>query len=186
MKKGTSREGITFEQIRNFDIPLPKSTEEQVLIVKNILSEIDRNDTTVSTIQKSIDLLKEYRSSLITHAVSGQIDYHPIRGFKMSHFDEATKATEGERMSYKPPYALTPTIIDYISRISEELGRLSVLREKRNLRLRRINQIKTIQGSLAIEGNTLSEDQVRTVLEGKTVVAPLREIQEVRNRYQSI
>ncbi len=73
-EKGTSREGITFEQIRIFDIPLPKDLEEQSLIVENILNEIDRNDRTVLTIQSSIALLKEYRSSLITHAVSGQID----------------------------------------------------------------------------------------------------------------
>ena len=83
-------------------------------------------------------------------------------------------------MSYKPPFTITTTIINSISSISEALGRMSVLREK-YLKLRRINKIKTIQGSLAIEGNTLSEEQVRTILEGKTVVAPIREIQEVRN-----
>ena len=40
---------------------------------------------------------------------------------------------------------------------------------------------RTIHGSLAIEGNTLSEEQVSTILDGKPVVAPLREIQEARN-----
>ena len=49
------------------------------------------------------------------------------------------------------------------------------------LRLRRINKIKTIRSSLAIEGNTLSEEQVSAILEGRKVVAPLREIQEVKN-----
>ena len=73
-EKGTSREGITFEQIRNFDIPLPMTVEEQSSIVETILAEIDRNDRIVNIIQKSIDLLKEYRSSMITHAVTGQID----------------------------------------------------------------------------------------------------------------
>lgn len=73
-EKGTSREGITFEQIKNFDIPLPRTIEEQSQIAERILSEIDRNDRTISKIQSSIDLLTEYRSSLITHAVSGQID----------------------------------------------------------------------------------------------------------------
>ena len=47
--------------------------------------------------------------------------------------------------------------------------------------MRRANRIKTIHSSLAIEGNTLSEGEVQAVLEGKTVVAPLKEIQEVRN-----
>jgi len=49
------------------------------------------------------------------------------------------------------------------------------------LKLRRANQIRTIQASLAIEGNTLSEDQVSEILDGKHVVAPLREIQEIKN-----
>ena len=49
------------------------------------------------------------------------------------------------------------------------------------LKLRRANQVRTIQASLAIEGNTLSEEQVSEILEGKHVVAPLRQIQEVKN-----
>lgn len=49
------------------------------------------------------------------------------------------------------------------------------------LRLRKINKIRTIQGSLAIEGNTLTEQQITAVLEGKRVLAPLHEIQEVQN-----
>ena len=49
------------------------------------------------------------------------------------------------------------------------------------LRLRRINRIRTIRGSLAIEGNTLSEGQITALLEGKHVIAPPREIQEVKN-----
>ena len=50
-----------------------------------------------------------------------------------------------------------------------------------SLKLRRANKIKNIQSSLAIEGNTLSVKQVTDILNGKRVVAPLREIQEVKN-----
>lgn len=82
---------------------------------------------------------------------------------------------------YQPPYTITPVIIRLISQISEQLGRLSVLEDEKNLRLRRINRIRTIQGSLAIEGNTLSEEQITAILEGKLVIAPPREIQEARN-----
>ena len=49
------------------------------------------------------------------------------------------------------------------------------------LKLRRANRIRTIQASLAIEGNTLSEEQVSNILDGKRVVAPLRQIQEIKN-----
>ncbi len=51
------------------------------------------------------------------------------------------------------------------------------------LRLNRINRIKTIQGSLEIEGNTLTVGQVAAVLEGRTVLAPPQEIREVRNAF---
>lgn len=85
-------------------------------------------------------------------------------------------------MSYQPPYTITPSIISLIAEISEKLGRLSAIEDQESsLRLRRINRIRTIQGSLAIEGNTLTADQITAVLEGKPVIAPPSEVQEARN-----
>ena len=55
------------------------------------------------------------------------------------------------------------------------------MEQEDGLFLRKINRIKTIQGSLAIEGNTLSESLITDIIEGKHVVAPLREVQEVKN-----
>lgn len=84
--------------------------------------------------------------------------------------------------SYQPPYTITPAIVDLVARISEAVGRLTVVTDRAQaLRLRRINRIRTIQGSLAIEGNTLSETQITAILDGKRVIAPLREVQEVHN-----
>lgn len=83
--------------------------------------------------------------------------------------------------NYQPPHSLTLTMLRLSSAISEAVGRLSVLEEEKNLRLRRANRIRTIQGSLAIEGNTLSEEQITAILEGKRVIAPPKEILEVRN-----
>ncbi|WP_320176180.1 hypothetical protein [Maridesulfovibrio sp.] len=37
----------------------------------------------------------------------------------------------------------------------------------KELRLRRINRVRTIRGSLAIEGNNLSEEQITAILDGK-------------------
>lgn len=85
-------------------------------------------------------------------------------------------------MSYQPPYTITSAIVSLVADISERMGYLSALEsEARTLQLRRINRIRTIQGSLAIEGNTLSQEQITAILEGKRVIAPPREIQEVRN-----
>ncbi len=81
-------------------------------------------------------------------------------------------------MSYTPPYQITPKIIDLVSRISEAVGGFNAQEE---LRLHRINRIKTIQGSLAIEGNTLTTDQITAILDGKPVVAPMNEVREIRN-----
>lgn len=83
---------------------------------------------------------------------------------------------------YAPPFTVTAAIVTLVSEISEALGRLSVLHEaSSSIRLRRVNRIRTVQGSLAIEGNTLSEDQITAILDGKRVLAPPREIQEARN-----
>lgn len=83
---------------------------------------------------------------------------------------------------YQPPYTITLEILNRVAEISEAVGRLAVLSsEVRALRLRRINRIRTIHGSLAIEGNTLSEAQITAILEGKRVIAPPREVQEVKN-----
>ena len=81
-------------------------------------------------------------------------------------------------MSYKPPYTITPKITNLVAQISEAIGSYYA---HENLRLHRVNRIKTIHGTLAIEGNTLSTEQVTAVLEGKPVVAPINEVQEVRN-----
>ena len=84
--------------------------------------------------------------------------------------------------NYQPPYTITTEILNSVAAISEAIGRLAALIEQaRDLRLRRINRIRTIHGSLAIEGNTLSETQITAILEGKRVIAPPREVQEVKN-----
>ena len=84
-------------------------------------------------------------------------------------------------MTYQPPCTITPAIERLLGEICEIIGRLSVPAQGDDLRLRRINRIRTIQGSLAIEGNTLSEEQITAIMDGRRVVAPPREIQEARN-----
>lgn len=84
--------------------------------------------------------------------------------------------------AYQPPFTITPEILNLVAAISEAIGRLTVLTDQaKALRLRRINRVRTIHGSLAIEGNTLNEAQITAILEGKRVIAPPREVQEVKN-----
>ena len=80
-----------------------------------------------------------------------------------------------------PPFAVTQTMLRYVADISELVGKLRVNRLSHDPMLRRSNRIRTIQSTLAIEQNTLSVEQVTAVLDGKRVLAPPREIAEVRN-----
>ena len=83
---------------------------------------------------------------------------------------------------YRPPFTVSPKAISLIAQISGQIERYAIKMEQGDsLRLRKANRIKTIHSSLAIEGNRLSEGDVRSILEGKTVIAPPKEILEVRN-----
>lgn len=83
---------------------------------------------------------------------------------------------------YAPPFTVSSKAINLIAKISSQIERYAIRMEQDDkLKLRKVNRIKTIHSSLAIEGNTLSEGEVQAILEGKKVVAPLKEIQEVRN-----
>ena len=81
-----------------------------------------------------------------------------------------------------PPFNISAEAINRIAEISALLERHNIALEGEHaLKLRKANRIKTIHSSLAIEGNTLSEDEVRDIINGKQVVAPIRQIQEVKN-----
>jgi len=86
-------------------------------------------------------------------------------------------------MSYQPPYNLTPAMFRMVEEIGEALGRLRAASGPVAPHLRRGNRIRTVQASCAIEGNTLSVEQVTAVLDGKRVLGTPREIQEVRNAF---
>lgn len=82
----------------------------------------------------------------------------------------------------EPPFNVSSKAINLVAEISALLERHNIaLESEQELKLRKANRIKTIHSSLAIEGNTLSEDDVRDIINGKPVVAPLRQIQEVKN-----
>ena len=85
----------------------------------------------------------------------------------------------------KPPFEITNRMIGYVAEIAELLGKLNVTNAlSSNPTLRRSNRIRTIYGSLAIEQNTLSLEQVTAVLNGKHVLAPPKDIAEVKNAYE--
>lgn len=82
----------------------------------------------------------------------------------------------------KPPYQITSRILQSVASISEKIGEInSAYLYKPPAELRKKNRIKTIQSSLEIEGNSLSINQITAILENKRVIAPQKDILEVKN-----
>ncbi|MEP0712402.1 Fic family protein [Algoriphagus sp.] len=82
----------------------------------------------------------------------------------------------------RPPYDITPKILQLVSSISEKIGETNALfLEKQSPQLRKQNKIKTIHSSLQIEGNTLSEEQITALIENKPIIGPQKDITEVLN-----
>jgi Fic family protein len=82
----------------------------------------------------------------------------------------------------KPQYEITNKILSLISSISEKIGEVKSARLiKPPAKLRKRNRIKTIQSSLKIEGNTLTVEQITDLVDNKRVLAPKKDIVEVKN-----
>ena len=82
----------------------------------------------------------------------------------------------------KPPYQITDKILNLVVSISEKLGEVNANHlHKPPTELRKKNRIKTIQSSLEIEGNTLTEEQITALLNDERVIAPQKDILEVQN-----
>lgn len=85
----------------------------------------------------------------------------------------------------QPPFEINERIMADVIEIAELVGRVSVTDKiSMNPTLRRTNRIQTIYSSLAIEQNTLDIEQVTAILSGKRVIAPLKDIAEVKNAYE--
>lgn len=89
-------------------------------------------------------------------------------------------------MFNKPPYTINEKAADYLAKIVETVTRLELATGfKRDIKLHRENRVRTIYSSLAIEGNSLTLDEVTAVIEGKMVAGKQTEIKEVKNAYEA-
>lgn len=70
---GGNREGLTFEAIKEFTIPLPELAEQQEILNK-VQSSLKRYYELENLNTVQIDKLKEYQQSIIAEAVTGKID----------------------------------------------------------------------------------------------------------------
>lgn len=69
---GSGREGLNFEALKNFDIPLPEM-EEQKTIVNHIEDNCDLINAKINKIEQLIELFVEYRNALVGEVVTGKI-----------------------------------------------------------------------------------------------------------------
>lgn len=82
---------------------------------------------------------------------------------------------------YEPVYTVSGKAMNLIAEIAAAIERYRIILEGPDgVRLRKINHIRTLRGTTAIEGNTLTEAQITALLAGKKVKGPRREIDEVK------
>jgi Fic family protein len=80
------------------------------------------------------------------------------------------------------PYQITSEILQFVASIAEKIGAINATHlYKPPTELRKKNRIKTIQSSLEIEGNTLTEEQITALLDNKRILAPQKDTLEVKN-----
>ena len=73
LSQTAAQPGISIGQIRNVRIPVPPFIEQEA-IVSHFESETSQINSIISTIEKEISLVQEYRTALIAEAVTGKID----------------------------------------------------------------------------------------------------------------
>jgi type I restriction enzyme S subunit len=89
---GVTRVGLGTYSQKSPKVPIPP-IEEQQQIVSYIETETSKLDQTISTIEKEIALVEEYKTSLIAEAVTGKID---VRDFVIPEVEETESFDEIE------------------------------------------------------------------------------------------
>ncbi|MBF0123067.1 MAG: Fic family protein [Candidatus Omnitrophica bacterium] len=85
----------------------------------------------------------------------------------------------------KPPFDITPKILNLTAEISAMIGRLEGARLKVPLvDLRRQVDASSIHSSCVIEGNRLTLDQATDVINGRRVVGSPKDILEIKNAHE--
>lgn len=88
--------------------------------------------------------------------------------------------------NYTPPFELTNEMLDKVSNIMEKIGKIDNFNYlDKNPYLRKQTKINSIHSSLAIENNKLSLNQVKDIINGKTVIGHQKDIQEIKNAYKA-
>jgi type I restriction enzyme S subunit len=85
---GSTKGALTCQDLKHFKVTLPPESE-QISIVHGIQTKTSQLESTIDRAQREIDLIREYRTRLITDVVTGKLD---VRGVAV----EAIEAELGE------------------------------------------------------------------------------------------
>ena len=112
-----------------------------------------------------------------------------IKSDKVTDIVSDKVESKSERIDYAfvivndiPEFDISPAILELIRRLdSLRESCRGVANRRMESRLRRTSRLRSINSSLAIEGNGLDILRMREVINGKTVEGPFDEILETRN-----
>lgn len=79
-----NREALNFEQLKNFPFALP-SVDEQSEIIKMVNSRKKVIKTSIEKTLQEIELLKEYKTALISEVVTGKVDVRDKKIIKLEY-----------------------------------------------------------------------------------------------------
>jgi len=90
-----------------------------------------------------------------------------------------------EKLLYKPNYTITDEILSLVAQIAARIDVLAIQSGmEQNPKLRRLNRLRSIHSSLAIENNSLSLEQISALYDGKPILAPAQDICEAQNAFE--
>jgi type I restriction enzyme S subunit len=91
---GVTRVGLGVFDMKKAKIPVPPKSEQEAIIV-NVKQETSKLTQAISTIEKEIALVQEYRTALISEAVTGKID---LRNYDVPEFTKELVEEDSESM----------------------------------------------------------------------------------------
>jgi hypothetical protein len=89
--RGGNQEALNCEIVSSFHIPLPPSGE-QAEICQRIAEESGAINAAIQRARREIELIREYRTRLISDVVTGKLD---VRGVKLPEVEEAEVSLDG-------------------------------------------------------------------------------------------
>lgn len=105
-KQGATVESLEYDLLANTPIPLPPLSEQSD-ICRAVRAKVEQIDTLIGQNQRALVVLREYRTSTITLAVSGQFDVHQT-------------AIQIEKRSANPYFKRTVLAAEIVHRLHRE------------------------------------------------------------------